>query len=86
MLGLPVPRVTSRNSDKSGENANISPETSRNIPETGCVGQIEVFCCRSTRSDTQITKLGNCVVKTVSEGSGQALSSKVQLGKMHRIN
>ena len=65
---------TSKTSHKSGENPNIS-QISPNVLDTGYVGQIEVFCCESN-SVTQITKLGDCEVRTVSEGSGQAFSSE----------
>ena len=73
-----MPGPISKSSDKSGDNSNISPQISQNIlniPDTRCVGQIKVFCCRSS-SDTQILKLSDCEVRTVSKGSGQAFSSK----------
>ena len=52
---------------------------SSNIPDTEALltkyGGLTEGCCRSS-SATQITKLSDCEVRTVSEGSGKALSSE----------
>ena len=80
MLGLPVPGSTSKSSGKSGDNPNISPQKFPNIADAEALltnyGGLAEVCCRSS-SVTQITKLSDCEVKTVSEGSGKAFSSEL---------
>ena len=79
MLGLSVPGPTYKNSHKSGENTSISPQISLNIPDTEVnYGGLAEGCCRSN-SVTQIIKLSDCEVRTVSEGGGKALSSELNV-------
>ena len=66
-----MPGPTSKTSHKSSDNPNISPQILSNIPDTEALltnyGGLTEGCCRSS-SVTQITKLSDCEVKTVSEG------------------
>ena len=77
-----MPTPTSKSSSKSGDNPNISHQEFPNIPVTEALlinyGGLTEGCCRSS-SVTQITKLSVCEVRAVSEGSGKALSSELNL-------
>ena len=87
-----MPRATPQHSGGSyGDNPSLlsqksSTELADHLLRAACRGPpSHTAVCWRSLSDTQTTRLGDWEVRTVSEGSGEALSSKLQVVEYERL-